>query len=182
MRELYLNDVRAFAKRAKGKIDKVYLHWTAGWYEQAFDSYHINIFGDGRVFSSTDDFAEIKSHTWKRNSRAIGISLCCCVGATLGGDGVPDFGECPPTLEQLEACGKIMAILSEELELPMNYNNFKTHAEIAEVDYYGVGSGDPETRWDLYLLYDLGSDDKLKSGGDVLRGKANWYLANGVYN
>ena len=51
-----------------------------------------------------------------------------------------------------------------------------THEEAAMLDGYGPYSGDPETRWDLWYLPD--SDGTMKSGGDVIRGKALWYLAH----
>ena len=66
-----------------------------------------------------------------------------------------------------------IAILSKELDIPIASGFIMTHSEIATVDDYGPFSGDPETRWDLYLLEDY--DGIWKSGGDILRGKAIWY-------
>ena len=31
------------AKRSRGKINRIYLHWTAGHYDDVYDDYHINI-------------------------------------------------------------------------------------------------------------------------------------------
>ena len=33
---------------AKGRISRIYLHWTAGHYGQAFADYHLNIDSDGQ--------------------------------------------------------------------------------------------------------------------------------------
>ena len=30
------------AKRSRGKINRIYLHWTAGHYDDVYDDYHIN--------------------------------------------------------------------------------------------------------------------------------------------
>lgn len=37
--------------------------------------------------ATTDDLTEYKAHTWRRNSRAIGIALACCVDAVAYADG-----------------------------------------------------------------------------------------------
>ena len=44
-----LDDVRRLAHNARGFIDHVYLHWTAGWYGQCYDSYHICIDKGGEI-------------------------------------------------------------------------------------------------------------------------------------
>jgi hypothetical protein len=72
---------------------------------------------------------------------------------------------------------KAMATLAQGLGVLITPECFMTHAEAATLDGYGPGSGDPETRWDLWRLRDF--DGIVKSGGDVLRGKANWYGENG---
>ena len=69
------------ARQARGRITRIYLHWTAGHYGQVFDDYHLNIDRDGTVYVTCDDFGERKSHTWQRNSGTIGIALCCGYGA-----------------------------------------------------------------------------------------------------
>ena len=63
----------------------------------------------------------------------------------------------------------------------INIDNVLTHQEIATIDDYGPGSGDPETRWDLWYLPDAPFKDDngnivLKQGGSVLRGKARWFM------
>ena len=69
--------IKRMAKRAKGRITAIYLHWTAGRYGQVFDDYHLCIGKDGTVYVNCDDFCERKSHTWHRNTGTIGIALCC---------------------------------------------------------------------------------------------------------
>lgn len=63
-------------------------------------------------------------------------------------------------------------------------NTFRTHSEWAEMDGYGLYSGDADMRWDLIKLEDLGADEYTKPGGDVIRGKAIWHTFNNsdVYN
>ena len=51
-----------------------------------------------------------------------------------------------------------------------------THEEAATIDGYGPYSGYPETRWNLQYLPDY--NDNLRKGGDAIRGKGLWYLAN----
>ena len=44
-----LDDVRRLAENARGFIDHIYLHWTAGWYGQCYDDYHICIDEHGEI-------------------------------------------------------------------------------------------------------------------------------------
>lgn len=156
---------------------KLYLHWSAGNYAQFFDDYHINIDSDGSIYVSTDDLSELKSHTYKRNSGAIGIALCCCVGATTN-----DLGDAPPTTEQIECISKVVAVLCKALNLTCDINRVMTHGEAAD-NLDGLSTHDPYgpqngcERWDLAILY---SADAWGSGGDIIRGKAIWYQHNGV--
>lgn len=168
-----LKQVAEYASEAKGQIDKVYLHWTAGHYDQVFDDYHICILENGAPYITTD-FTDYLSHTWKRNSRAIGVSLTCAYNATLLNRNEVDFGPEPPTFKQVDGMAQVMAVLSHELGLPLDDEHFMTHHEAAEIDGYGPWGDDPDCRWDLYLLQDHPGTE-LRSGGDVLRGKAEWW-------
>lgn len=175
-----LDDVNDAAKRCNAW--RVFLHWTAGHYGQAYEDYHINIDQDGSLYCIGDlDFDEKKSHTWKQNSGAIGIAMCCAYGATTDGESV-DFGNEPPTQEQIDACAMIMAVLAKNGIL---LENMRTHYEQAILDGYGVPvytwqqgiyQGDPDCRWDLMLLPDSAQNGKLIGGGDCLRGKARWFM------
>ena len=175
MRKITFTELQNMAIAAKGAIDHIYLHWTAGHYDQTFEDYHLNITGDGDIYASTDDLTDLLYHTWHRNTGAIGISICCCVDATAGSlenEGTDtDFGSEPPTADQLETMAKVVAILCTGLDIPIDGQHVMTHCEAAELDAYG-----PSTtceRWDLWSLPD--SDGTMKPGGDVLRGKAVWY-------
>lgn len=172
MRKVELNEIASLAQQAKGKINKIYLHWSAGKYNQTFADYHINVSGAGAISVSTDDFAQVLAHTWRRNTGAIGITLCCAYNAEPDSLGLPT-GDFPPTKEQIEVMAKVVAVLAENLDLNISENVVMTHAEAALLDGYGVNSRDPETRWDLWKLEDF--DGVVKNGGNVLRGKAIWY-------
>ena len=106
-KRITLDELRQLAKRARGNIDKIYLHWSAGNYHQFFSDYHLNIDSDGAIMATTDDLTEYKAHTWRRNSRAIGIALACCVDAVAYADGRVDFGNVPPTELQIDSMGKL---------------------------------------------------------------------------
>ena len=151
---LSLRELVDLARSAQGKIHHLYLHWTAGRYEQFFDDYHLNIDGEGNLYQTCDELTDKKAHTYMRNSGAIGIALCCAVDATWNGEW-PDFGSCPPTWAQLEKLCRVVALLSLVLELPIDASSVMTHCEAASRDGYGPGSGDPETRWDLAYLPDF---------------------------
>ena len=171
-----MEKIRVLARDAKGEICKIYLHWTAGPYGVIFSEYHLNIDDAGIVYKTFRTLTEKKEHTWHRNTGAIGISLCCCEDAAANDGYNADFGEYPPTSEQIEKLSQLVAVLCTELGLDINKDNVMTHEEAAMLDGYGPYSGDPETRWDLWYLPD--SDRTMKSGGDVIRGKALWYLMN----
>lgn len=51
------------AKRSRGKINRIYLHWTAGHYDDVYDDYHINIGTGGELYLTCEDFTELKAHT-----------------------------------------------------------------------------------------------------------------------
>lgn len=81
MREITLQELAALAENAKGEIRRIYLHWTAGHYNNTYDDYHLNITGDGTVWSSCGKLTEYKEHTWHRNNGAVAVSICCCADA-----------------------------------------------------------------------------------------------------
>ena len=163
-----------------------------------YDDYHLCIDKDGTVYATCDDFCERKSHTWHRNTGTIGIALCCghdaecelptaiCAkaawSATEPGEyrdpyqAMMDLGSEPPTAKQIDVLGKIVAILCNELDFPNSSDRVMTHCEIAFRDGYGPGSGDPETKWDLWFLPDDAREGKLYPGGCLIRGKAAYYL------
>lgn len=162
------NDLWTLA-RANGRDVKVYLHWSAGHYGQFFSDYHINIDKDGGVYVSTDDLAAVLAHTWRRNSGAIGVSLAACYGATT-----KNWGAEPPTIEQIEAMAQVVCVLADALDLTIDYDRVMTHAEAANED--GYGPLQTWERWDLWMIPGAAPSD----GGNIIRGKANWYRQNGV--
>ena len=189
--------LRAMAREARNGIKTVYLHWTAGHYGQDYDDYHLCIDRDGTVYVNCKHFTEYKIHTWMRNHSAIGIALCCGVDArcwlpdSCEGFKVEkayensrcahpdcaliDYGPEPPTEIQIEVLAGVVAILCEELELPITYETVQTHCEAAFEDDYGPGDGDPDMRWDLWFLPDVNLYGELAPGGEMLRDKALFY-------
>ena len=96
----------------KNRDVKIYLHWSAGHYQQIFEEYHLNICGNGDLIASTDNFAKILAHTYCRNTGAVGISLCCAYLATPA-----DLGLEPPTIQQITTLTTVIAILAKVLDL-----------------------------------------------------------------
>ena len=166
--------------KSQGRNPKVYLHWSAGRYDSVFDDYHINITGAGKIFVTTNDLSEIKSHTWRRNTGSIGISLCCAYNATSN-----DLGEYAPTDIQIETIAKVIDVVATGLWLTINKEHVLTHGEAADNedgiwchDPYGPKNGCE--RWDLEFLETAESPkydpwDEEHRGGSILRGKAIWY-------
>ena len=159
-------ELLALAQAARGSIHHLYLHWTAGRYHQFFDDYHLNVDEDGQVFRTCDSLTERKAHTYKRNTGAVGIALCCAADATWNAT-LPSFGTTPPTAKQLHSLAWIVAIICTALNLPINSDTVMTHGEAAYRDGYGPGSGDPETRWDLFWVLD--ERGEFRQGGVFLR-------------
>lgn len=195
VKQLALNSKYALWNQAKslGRDVKLYLHWTAGSYTSTFPDYHINILGDGTIQVSTEDFSEVLSHTYKRNTGSIGITLCCAYNANTR-----DLGKYPPTAKQIEIMSQVIWVLADALDLTIDKYRVMTHGEAADnedgidpgyTDYTGYAQNKygPRSnceRWDLEYL---GTNESPtfkpwatdgSRGGDVLRGKANWYRAN----
>lgn len=156
-------------------IDTIYLHWSASGYDTPSDAYHISITGDG-VVHVMHPLDQILSATWRRNTGSIAVSIMCCYDAVAYSEDDVDFGSAPPTNAQLQAMARVICVLCEELELPIDDEHVLTHAEIADIDGYGINDDDPEMRWDLLLVQD--NDGVVKPGGQVLRGMALWYHYN----
>ena len=77
---------------------------------------------------------------------------------------------------QVEQMAIAVAILCHELELEINDDTVMTHAEAACRDLYGPGQGDPDMRWDLYMLSGMPETRVMRPGGVMLRKKALAYL------
>lgn len=214
MREITLKELKQMCYDTKDTIysragrfgtdPKVYLHWTAGHYDQTFGDYHINITKEGKLFVSVDDLSTKLNHTYFRNTGGIGVTLTCCAFATSEDIGDPNkleqYGEDylnenkiphePPTNEQIEMMAKVITVICNALELPIDLEHVMAHGEAGDnLDGFDPGYPDgtygPDStceRWDLAILK---NGDEWKSGGNILRGKANWYndnYPNGVEN
>ena len=176
-------DLWAAAKSVGHDNPLIVLHWSAGHYNSTFpDDYHIEVNGDGEILLSTDDLSEVLPHTWKMNTGAIGVSLCCCVDATT-----EDLGDEPPTPEHIEIMAQVIAVLCNNLWLTIRPDIVYTHGEIADSDLYKdrdkYGPQHDCERWDLQFL---GTEESPEftddyndpsTGGNVLRGKALYYQA-----
>ena len=167
-----LRELFDLGRQAKGEIQHLYLHWTAGRYQQFFADYHLNLDGEGQLYQTCSRFTDLKAHTYQRNSGAIGIALCCALDASWNGDH-PDLGTYPPTLKQLQNVAKVVAVLCTALGIEITPESVMTHAEAANLDGYGLGSGDRDTRWDLAWVQD--AKGNLCPGGDFLRQLAQYY-------
>lgn len=174
MKPIDQNELIDMIKAARGSIDRVYLHWTAGRYHEIYSDYHISIDSDGRIYVPAADLTIRRSHTWKRNTGSVGIAVCACVDARANAGYDMTMGSQPVTEAQIEAMSVIVALFSRYGGIPVEC--CQTHCEAAYFDGYGPFSGDPETRWDLWYLPDSAAGGHLRGGGEVIRGKARWYL------
>lgn len=171
------------AATAKGHIAHMTLHWTGGGAHQAYTSYNICIDTDGKVYAMTNSLINEQSvlgedwaqHVEGRNTDNVGICLLCGAGASETADGEIDWGEVPPTDAQAASLARVVAIIGKNAGVEINSDTVMTHGEVAAIDGYAVGSGDPQERWDLDRLPQSGS----QSGGDFIRAKANEYLETG---
>jgi hypothetical protein len=166
--------------KALGRDPKLYMHWTGSMYDIDFSDYHVCIRGNGTIVLMNDLTATL-SHTWRRNTGAIGITLNCAYGATSNG-----LGDYPPTSHQIEAMAQVIAAIADGLWLTIDKTHVLTHGEAADnedglniTECYGPRS--TCERWDLEFLgteespyFNPWSENGTR-GGDVLRGKANWY-------
>lgn len=196
-RKITLNELKEMAAEARqaiwdlakneGREPKVYLHWTAGNYDTVFEEYHINITGDGNIYVTTNDLTDVKKHTWRRNTGAVGIALCCCYGG-----GSASLGGFPPTAKQIETIAQVIFIVADALWLTIDKKHVLTHGEAANNEdgdvcshqpysWWNDSYGDGDTRGDLEYLgttespcYNPWATDGSR-GGDILRGKAIWY-------
>lgn len=169
--QITINELHEQLQALDGVIDAnmVYMHWTAGHYGQHFSDYHLNIDSDGSLFI-TRNFWLTPEATWRRNTGSIAVTLCGCADAKIYKDGTIEFGSEPPTPEQIETLAQVLAVISNDLGIPIDPLYMMTHAEAAELDGYG-----PNTtceRWDLWALPD---SQEWGSGGDYIRGKALYY-------
>ncbi len=122
----------------EAKIQRIHLHWTAGKHQATpyeCRHYHILIEGDGTVVRGTYSIANNvqgvrkgrASHTLNANSGAIGVSLCCMMGAK---EFPFDPGIAPMTKVQWQVGMKVLAQLAQFYDVPVTPLTILTHAEV----------------------------------------------------
>ena len=166
---------------------KLYLHWTAGHYGQFFADYHVQIDADGGIYVIGDGaLDEVLAATYLRNSGSVSIALLGCVGATTD-----DLGAEPPTAAQIEGIAMAVTALADGLWLTIDKERILTHGEAADNEdgvhaHAPYGPRSTCERWDLeYLgtaespIFSPWATDGSR-GGDVLRGKAQYYREHGM--
>ena len=192
-------ELRKLATDVKGKIKKIFLHWTEKHYGQVDDRYHLCVDQDGQVFVNCKTLLAVKPHTWLRNGHSVAVALCCCADAACW---VPafrnpkeleaayaycrnDHPECalvnygpePPTPLQIEMMANVVAVLADALGIAIGKDTVVTHCEVAFKDGYGPGEEDPAmAAWDLWFLPDTLRPGEVVPGGDLVRSKARKYL------
>lgn len=166
--EYTLNDVEYMASQCSAT--HMTLHWGANWYGNTSDHYHINILGDGTIYSDYDNLDVYCEHTWLRNTGNIGISLSCMGDGGIWKDGTIQWGSAPPTDEQIETLAKVVNAICKGAGWDIDVDRVRTHAEWAEIDGYGINDSDPDMRWDLLHI-----PQEEGNGGDIIRGKAIYF-------
>lgn len=167
-------------KTAAGDKDiKIYLHWTAGQYDNFYADYHVSIDKDGNLYAPNTDFSISLAATEGRNSGSVSIAANCATGATT-----EKIGEAPPTEAQINSMTQVISALSSAFGIAIDIKHVLTHGEAGDnedgwnaTEPYGPKSNKQE-RWDLEFLgskespkYNPEATDGTR-GGDVLRKKA----------
>ena len=181
--------------KTRKKDTQIYLHWTAGSYDDASASYgyHTIFTGDGGIVRNKSYDAR-GAHTEGKNSNSVGLSLAAMAGAT----GVDNFGKAPVTHEQLNQ----MAAEAARLAVKWGWSegdidkNVWTHAEAGSgldprglsghLDYNGDGKPDnygmfnraPNERMHRWDLYTVKEGAEPGSGGPVLRDMIKKHFRN----
>ena len=172
----------AAAAAEYGRETKVYLHWSAGHYGQFWSDYHVQIDKDGEIYVIDDGaLDDVLAATYRRNTGRVSICILGCYDATTN-----YLGQESPTPLQIDGMAQAIAALCNGLWLTIDKQRVLTHGEAADNED-GIEPHDPYgprstcERWDLEYLGTLESpkfhpwSTDGGRGGDVLRGKANWY-------
>lgn len=148
-----------FAPQTAGRIDRIYVHWSAHDYESVYPAYHFCVARRaGRIIvANTHEVREnmrdvysgpdlpYAQHTRKRNSFALGISVMAMENATP-----QDFGRYPLTPKLIDALCMVGGRLAAFYSVPIDGEHIMTHAEAALHDgYFGTAEGQ---RWDIARL------------------------------
>ena len=175
-----------YAAARCGRETKLYLHWTAGHYGQFFADYHVQVDADGGIYVIGDGVLDdLLAATYLRNSGSISVALLGCVDATT-----ESLGSEPPTAAQIEAMAQVVTALADGLWLTIDKERILTHGEAADNEdsvrtHAPYGPRTTCERWDLEYLgteespaFHPWAEDGTR-GGDVLRGKAQYYREHG---
>lgn len=179
-----------------GLITRVYEHWSAAGCSQTFSDYNLMVvLKDGQwqlvvTHDPQDNAPGVNdnapaSHTWRRNTGALGV----CIAAMAGGQ-VSDFGASAPNVHEIEfLCAGVAALCVaydvDTLGVVANgfhkgEHNILTHSECATIDNY------EDERWDLMSLVAAPPGTQMvsperrayeKTTGDALRARAHKYAA-----
>ena len=172
----------AAAAAEYGRETKVYPHWSAGHYGQFWSDYHVQIDKDGEIYVIADgELDDVLAATWRRNTGSVSMCMLGCLDADTN-----NLGAEPPTDAQIEGMAKAIAALCNGLWLTIDKQRVLTHGEAADNEdgiepHEEYGPKSTCERWDLEYLGTLESPKFHPwatdggRGGDVLRGKANWY-------
>ena len=165
---------------------KIYLHWTAGHYGQFFADYHVQVDADGGIYVIGDGVLDdLLAATYLRNSGSVSVALLGCVDATT-----ESLGSEPPTAAQIETMAQAVTALADGLWLTIDKECILTHGEAADNEdgvrpHAPYGPRTTCERWDLEYLgteespvFHPWAEDGTR-GGDVLRGKAQYYREHG---
>lgn len=153
-------------------MKRIHVHWTAGNHTaNATDrkSYHILVQGDGSLVRGDRSIAANApnsgmtpaSHTKSANTGAIGVSLCCMVGAR---ESPFNAGRAPMTEKQWESALDVVASLARTYEIAVTSVTILTHAEVQP------NLNIPQNnKWDITRLAFDDSVKGYKAVGDVMR-------------
>jgi hypothetical protein len=143
----------------KGRLERIYLHWSAGDYETVYTSYHYCVaFANGvPLVVETHDLranmrdvgtgdATYAAHTARRNSYAAGLAVMAMRDATPA-----NFGAYPLVAEAVDAMCNVAGVIARAYAIPMDFDHVMTHAEAALADGY-FGAGGDDERWDIARL------------------------------
>ncbi len=184
-----------------GGITRCYLHWTAQDYCTPYPDYNVCVVLAGSAWQleiTHDPRDQVKgppyeaSHTWHRNTNAVGISITGMVNATY-----QDFGTEPIQVHEVDYLCAGAAALCKKYDLdPLGQVSYEqrtqhvdnngdtvdteaepyviTHAEAAMYDSYD------DERWDLGVFEPLPAgqvptDEQRMANGDLLRSRIHGY-------
>ena len=159
----------AYPKQGK----TLYLHWTAGGYNNVVGPYHTVFTGDGKKHRLVD-YDRTSGHTYNRNSNSIGLSL-----ASMGGGSNENNMAQAPTEAQLDAMATEAATIGKGMGWTsgdINIRNVMTHGEAgsnldgrnAHENYGPSVWGGTGERWDLDKLR---AGQKIGDGGPEMRSR-----------